>query len=218
MARPSRDAVLEALLERHGRTYCEELGIDIEKGTPSPLFRWLCASLLFSARIGADIATRAARTLADAGGTTPEKMADATWKQRADALNDAGYTRYQERTSTMLGETSELLLERYGGDLRKLCEEADRDPKHERALLKEVKGVGDVGVDIFFREVQATWDELRPFADRRALDAAKRLNLGKDAEALAGRVGERDLPRLVAALVRTDLDDDYDEVREAAKG
>jgi hypothetical protein len=73
-----------------------------------------------------------------------------------------------------------------------------------------------VGVDIFFREAQAAWGELRPFADRRALDAAKRLDLGRDAEALVDLVSERDLPRLLAALVRTELADDYDGVRDAA--
>ncbi len=218
MAKPSRDAILGALLERHGRTYCDELGIDIEKGTPSPLFRWLCASLLFSARIGAELAVQAAAALAEQGWTTPQKLADATWKERVRTLNASGYARFDERTATMLGDTCEILLDRYGGDLRRLREEAGCEPEHERSLLKELKGIGDVGVDIFFREAQATWDELRPFADRRALDAAKRLDLGKDADALADLVSERELPRLVAALVRTELADDYDGVREAAAG
>lgn len=218
MAKPSRDAVLAALLERHGRTYCDELGIDIEKGTPSPLFRWLCASLLFSARINAKLAAQAAAALAEQSWTTPRKLADATWKERVRTLNASGYARFDERTATMLGETCEILLDRYGGDLRRLREEAERDPERERSLLKEFKGIGDVGVDIFFRETQAVWDELRPFASGRPLDAARRLDLGTDAKALAGLVSERDLPRLVTALVRTELADDYDGVREAAAG
>jgi hypothetical protein len=60
------------------------------------------------------------------------------------------------------------------------------------------------------------WDELRPFADRRALDAAGRLKLPKDPEKLAALTTDRDFPRLVAALVRTELEDDYDAVRAAA--
>lgn len=216
MAKPSRDAVLAALLERHGRTYSDELGIDIEKGTPSPLFRWLCASLLFSARISAELAVQVAAALAERGWTTPQKMADASWKERVKTLNESGYARFDERTATMLGDTCEVLLDRYRGDLRRLRDEAEREPKRERSLLKELKGIGDVGVDIFFRETQAAWEELRPFADRRALDAAKRLDLGRDAAALADLVSERDLPRLVAALVRTELADDYDGVRDAA--
>lgn len=210
-----RDTV-RALLDRHGRTYAEQLGIDAAKGTPSPLFRLLCAAMLMSARIDAEIAVDAARNLAKRGWRSPAKLAESTWEQRVKALNEAGYARYQERTATMLGELADHLLERWGGDLRKLRDAADRDPKTERKLLKEFKGMGDVGVDIFFREVQAAWDELAPFADRRALDAARRLKLPGDPDKLARLASKRDFPRLVAALVRTELDDDYNEIRAAA--
>jgi hypothetical protein len=118
----------------------------------------------------------------------------------------------------MLGDLSEHLLERWGGDLRKLRDEAERDPKRERKLLKEAKGLGDVGVDIFFREVQAAWEELVPFADRRALDAARRLKLAGDPRRLQRLAdGSADFFRLVGALVRTELADDYDAVRRAAR-
>jgi hypothetical protein len=55
------------LLDRHGRGYCEELGIGLETNTPSGLFRWLCAALLFSARISAGLAHRAAKALTEQG-------------------------------------------------------------------------------------------------------------------------------------------------------
>ncbi len=222
MAKPAKHHLVEALLALHGQTYADELGIDVGKGTPSPLFRLLCASLLFSARIDSGIAADAARALAERGWATAEKLAGSSWEDRVDALNSAGYTRYQERTATMLGDTAEGLLDRYGGDLRNLREEAGGEPEEERRLVKQFKGVGDVGVDIFFRELQLAWGELRPFADRRALDAARRLDLGGDAKALARRVDDSDFATLVAALVRTELADDYDavraEARERAKG
>jgi endonuclease III len=214
---PAKKRIVAALLERHGRTYAEELGINVGKQTPSNLFQLLFASVLFSARIDAEIAGKAARNLKRRGWRTAAKMADSTWRQRVAALNDAGYTRYQERTATMLGDMAETLLERWGGDLRKLRDEADRDPTRERRLLKRLKGLGDTGVDIFFREAQAGWDELRPFADRRALDAARRLDLGSDAKALARLAKGRDFDRLVAALVRTELANDYENIREAAR-
>jgi hypothetical protein len=215
---PSKRDTVRALFELHGQTYAEELGIKLEQPSPSALFQLLCASVLYSARIDARIATEAFKNLKRRGWRSARSMAGSTWSQRVEALNDAGYTRYQERTSTMLGELSEQLLERWGGDLRKLREEAERDPKRERKLLKQAKGLGDVGVDIFFREVQGAWDELMPFADRRALDAARRLKLGGDAKALQRLAdGRSELLRLVAALVRTELDDDYDAVRKAAR-
>lgn len=214
----SKKDTVQALLDLHGRTYAEELGIELGKPSPSDLFQLLCASVLYSARIDARIATKAFKNLKREGWRSARSMARSRWEERVDALNDAGYTRYQERTSTMLGDLSEHLLERWGGDLRKLRDEAERDPKRERKLLKEAKGLGDVGVDIFFREVQAAWEELVPFADRRALDAARRLKLAGDPRRLQRLAdGGADFFRLVAALVRTELADDYDAVRRAAR-
>jgi endonuclease III len=216
MAKPSGDQILEALLERHGQTYATELGIDLEGNTPSALYRWLCAATLLSARIGAGAAMQAAQALAEQGWTTAQKMAAATWEQRTRTLNQAGYARYDESTSRMLGDTAKMLLEKYQGDLRRLRDAAERDPARERALLKECKGIGDVGADIFCREVQVAWDELFPFADRRALQMAGRLGLEDDAEKLAKRVPRKDYPRLLAALVRAGLAKDFDGVLETA--
>ncbi len=217
MAKPSEKDIARLLLDRHGLTFSKELGIAVEKNAPSPLFRLLCASLLFSARISAQIAVRAAKALEKEGWTTPQKMAASTWEERTKTLNEAGYARYDERTSAMLGDTTEMLLARYGGNLRNLREEAERDPDRERRLLKQFKGIGDVGVDIFFREVQAAWKELYPFADRRALEGARKLNLKDDAGALCRLVGEGEFPRLVAALVRVQTEGGQEEALEEAR-
>ena len=216
MAKPSKDRIVAALLERHGQTYAAELSINLERGTPSALFRWLCAAILLSARINAEAAIQAARALAEQGWTTAEKMAAATWEQRTRTLNRAGYARYDESTSRILGNTAEMLLEKYQGDLRRLRDAAERDPGRERALLRECKGIGEVGADIFCREAQIAWDELFPFADRRALRAASRLGLDDDAKQLASRVARRDYPRLLAALVRTGLANEFDELLHVA--
>ena len=212
----SRKALIEALLKEHGLTFCAELGIPIGRGTPSPLFRWLCACLLMSARISTEIAIAAARALSDKGWTTPQKMAAATWGDRVKVLNRAGYARYDESTSRMLGETCAILIETYGGDLRRLREAAGRDPEQERKLLKAFKGMGDVGVDIYFREVQTAWDEVYPFADKRALQAAGKLGLPEDAKGLARLAPGKEFPRLVAALVRLKRADDFQRIKQAA--
>ena len=118
MSKPSKKQIVAALLKRHGRFFSSELGIKLGSNSPSALFRWLCAALLFSARIGNEIATEAARALSKQGWTTAKKMTAATWGERTRVLNHAGYARYDEKTSRMLAATSDLLLERYGGDLR----------------------------------------------------------------------------------------------------
>lgn len=197
--------IRDALLDRYGQTFAAELGIPVARNTPSPLFMLLCAALLYSARIRADAATHALKALFAQGWTIPKKLAASTWDERVKVLNAHGYARYDESTARMLGETAELLLSTYDGDLRKLREEAGRKPSKERTLLKAFKGVGDVGVNIFFREVQLAWPELYPFADKAALSAAKRLGLGGSAAELAELVRREDFPRLVAALVRVHL-------------
>jgi hypothetical protein len=208
----SAQRIIEVLLNRFGETYAQALSIDLSRATPAALFQWFCACLLFGARIRADAALRAAKALFEEGLTTAEKMASATWEDRTRILNRAGYARYDESTSRMLGESSRMLIDRYRGDLWNLREAAGRDPQEERRRLEEFKGIGDVAVDIFMREVQLAWEELYPFADRRGLSAAVKLGLGESAQALAGLVDASDFPRLMAALVRVDLGKHYDEI------
>ncbi|MGQ3684671.1 MAG: hypothetical protein ACUBOA_06655 [Candidatus Loosdrechtia sp.] len=217
MEKSSKQEMITVLLRRYGSTFAEELGIPVKKNTPSVLFRLLCAALLFSARISYKIAIRAAQSLTEHGWTTPEKMIAAGWAERTKVLNRSGYARYDERTSRMLGDTAQLLLDQYKGDLRNLREEADRKPEKERMLLKQFKGIGDVGVDIFFREVQIAWEELFPFADQRALVGAKNLGLTDNVRILADLAGSYDFPRLVAALVRVQLEGKYTEVLEESQ-
>jgi hypothetical protein len=116
MAVRSQRALVRVLLERHGQTFADELAINLERETPSPLFRLLVASILFSTRIGQTIAVEAARALVREGWTTPQKLGAATWEQRVRVLNRSGYARYDESTSRMLGDTCTLLLERWRGD------------------------------------------------------------------------------------------------------
>jgi hypothetical protein len=200
--RSNKQSIVNAILERTPESLAGELGIDVARNTPAPLFQWLIASLLFSARISADIAPRAAEALFAEGWRTPQKMAATSWEERVTVLNRSGYARYDESTSRYIGTSTQLLLGTYNGDLRRLRDAANRDPETERRLIKQFKGIGDVGCDIFFREVQLAWDELYPFADRKALGAADRLGLGTDAGHVAGLVARADFPRLLTGLVR----------------
>lgn len=213
-AKPSQQTIAKTLLDQYGTTFAQELHISIESNTPSPLFRLLCAALLFSARIQESIATEAIKALAEQGWTTPQKLLESSWEARAKCLNEAGYARYDERTATMLGDATQLLVDRYNGDLRQLRQAADYDPRQEHQLLTEFKGIGKVGANIFLREVQAVWEEVFPFADDRILRTAKELDLPDDVDALLDLVGDRDFPRLVAALVRVRLAHEQDELKE----
>jgi len=204
------------LLKRYGRTFAEDLGIDAAN-EPSPLFCLLISALLFSTRISHTIAAKSARILFERGWTTPESMAATTWEQRVQALDEGGYVRYDERTSTMLGEAARMLIDLYQGDLRKLRLAAKRDPAREHYLLDQFKGVGDVAINIFFREAQLAWPELFPFADEKALASAKKLGLPADPEKLRALARSRlNFVRLMSALVRVQLEHKHDEILAAA--
>ena len=199
------------VLDSFGRTYADQAGIRF-RDTPAPLYQLLCLSLLLSARIRADIAVAAARALFDQGWRTPRRMAASTWERRAQVLNRAGYARYDERTARMLAGATELLLDRWKGDLRRLRDEAGRDADRERQLVQQFPGIGPTGADIFAREVQALWPEHSPTADRRALRAAQRLDLGDHTETLSRHVARRDFPRLVDGLARLEAERGYDRL------
>ncbi|MET9319102.1 endonuclease [Streptomyces sp. NPDC003038] len=210
----SQGATTRRLLEQYGQTYAEEAGIRL-RNTPAPLYQLVTLCALFAVRIKADIAVAAARELFTAGLRTPRAMAASSWQDRVDALGRAHYRRYDESTATALGDGAEFLLDRYRGDLRRLREEAGRDPGRTRELLREIPRIGPVGADIFCREAQGLWPELRPAFDRRARQGADELGLPKTPERLAGLVPADDLPRLAAALIRVELSKGaVDELRE----
>lgn len=173
-------APADLIIERHGRTYAAEAGIRLAD-KPSPLFQLLVLALLLSARISADIAIAAARELFTAGYRTPRAMIDATWQDRVDALGRGHYRRYDERTASMLADTSTHLLDRWNGDLRKLHDDAGDDPERLRQLLQEFKGIGPSGAGIFLREVQAVWPGISPYVDQHVEQAAQRFGVPRSA-------------------------------------
>jgi hypothetical protein len=201
----TRKETVRTLLAEAGQTYAAQAGIKLAD-KPAPLYRLLVLSLLLSTRIKADIAVAAARELADAGLGTPRRMLDASWQDRVDALGRANYRRYDEQTATALGDGAQLLLDEYSGDLRKLRFRAGGDPAKIRELLTEFPRIGPVGADIFGREAQAVWPELRPALDGKVLDGARRVGLPDSAAKLAKLTSEDQLAELAAALVRVSLD------------
>lgn len=201
----SERETMRTLLTEAGRTYAAQAGIKLAD-KPAPLYRLLVLSVLLSTRIKADIAVAAARELASAGMGTPKGMLEASWQERVDALGRAHYKRYDEQTATALGDGARLLLDEYGGDLRKLRAKADREPDRIHKLLTAFPRLGPTGANIFAREAQAVWPELRPALDRKALDGARRVGLPESAPKLAALTTDDHLAELAAALVRVSLD------------
>lgn len=199
------DATVRELLERHGRTFAGEAGITL-RDKPAPLYQLLVLTTLLSVRISSDIAVAAARELFRAGWRTPARLAGSTWRQRVDALGRAHYVRYDESTSTALADGARRVLDVYGGDLRRIRAQAGGDAAAIRSALTGFRRIGPTGAEIFCREVQVVWPELRPYFDERALRVAAECGLPADPRRLARLVPGEDLGRLAAALVREGRD------------
>jgi co-chaperonin GroES (HSP10) len=196
---------VERLLEVAGKTYAAEAGINL-KNTPSALYRLLVMSVLMSAPIQAKVAIKATGELIESGLGTPRRMAEASWQERVDALGRGHYVRYDESTATALGDGARLLLDRYSGDLRKLHDQAGGDRRALIRSLREIPRLGPVGVDIFCREAQQVWPDLRPYLDEKVLDGAGRIGLPTGTDDLARLVDDDQIARLAAALVRVARD------------
>src|SRR4051794_22778670 len=223
----SSEDVVPRVLDRHGRTYADDAGIRLTD-EPAPLFQLLVLAQLLSARIAAGIAVAATREVISAGWTSPVRTRDAPRSRVVAALGRAGYRRpagpaappgrggapppagavsrrYDERSATQLREMAELVLDRYGGDLRRLATEADGDVGRAAGLVQQVKGIGPTGAGVFLREVQQVWPWVRPYLDERACAGAGRVGLPEDRNRLAGMVAPDDLARFAAGLVRVSL-------------
>jgi len=210
--------VVDALLDRYGDTYAKEAGIRLAD-KPAPLFQLLVLAMLLSARISADVAVAAAKELFAAGYRTPQAMRKASWQDRVDALGRGHYRRYDERTATMLGETADLVIDRWSGDLRRLHADAGDDPRKLRELLTGFKGIGPTGADIFLREVQSIWTGISPYIDDRAGEGAKKVGLPSSPRSLAGLADSpAKVAQLASALVRVSRGSRAaDEVKQAAQ-
>ena len=83
------------LLERHGKLFSRELGIDVKKEP----FKWFLASILFGARISTTIAKRTYRAYKEAGLTTARKIAATNLGTLIELHGRGGYVRYDGITA-----------------------------------------------------------------------------------------------------------------------
>ncbi len=214
MPTATKNKLVKGLLQRAGNTYAAEAGIRLQN-KPMPLFQLLALSMLASKPIDAAIATQAAREVFKAGVRTPKAVLEADRSTMIAAFGRAHYVRYDESSATRLADLAAAVHDEYADDLRGLAGRCEHDVTAARRLLRQFKGIGDTGADIFLREIQDHWTWVRPYFDDRTLAAAKQLGLPGRADAL-GELAPRSIAKLAAALVRVSLDDELrDEVLQA---
>ncbi|OCB52592.1 endonuclease [Mycobacterium malmoense] len=202
----NRERLVQRLLDVAGTTYAAEARIKLGD-KPMPLFQLLIVCMLASKPIDAAIAMAAGRELFGAGLRTPKAVLAADRRAMIEAFGRAHYVRYDESSATRLTDMAERVRDEYSGDLRELSKRSRHDVAAVKRLLKQFKGIGDTGADIYLREVQDVWTWVRPYFDDRATAAAEQLGLPTRAEKL-GALAPQANARLAAALIRVSLDDD----------
>ena len=200
---------LNAILSAYGVLLLQDLGVaKPNEATPETILALVLHAMLTSARISHQLAYRSVKHLIEAGYHNLETLKKSTWEERTKVLTEGGYTRYREKTATGLGDLVEFVEKEYDGDLNNLLERAESSPAKARKLLQEIKGIGKVGVDIFFDTSQSVWPALAPFVDPRSMNTAESCGLGKDLNAIWEAVGKNpvEICKLAAALTTIRLE------------
>ncbi|MBI5043195.1 MAG: hypothetical protein HZC10_05070, partial [Nitrospirae bacterium] len=134
------------------------------------------------ARIGANIAIKTYKEFERCRVLSPERIIKTGWDGLVRILDDGGYVRYDFSTATKLLEIMKDLEKDYNGDLNRLEQEARDEEDLERLLKGLGKGIGDVTVNIFLRELRLIWPKARPELSDLVKLSAKNLGLLKQNE------------------------------------
>jgi len=168
---------LTSLVKKLGQRYTETLGIDVDSGDDREIFKWFLAAVLFGAPITESSATKTYRCFEKHGVLTPRKIIEAGWQGLVDILDEGSYTRYDYKTADKLLLVMGNLINRYRGSLNKLHREATASDDLEKKLKELGKGIGNVTVSIFLRELRGTWSKADSKPTPLIITAAKHLGL-----------------------------------------
>ena len=104
---------------------------------------------------------------------SPKTILDTGWDGLVAILDAGGYVRYDFKTATKLLDMCRSLTECYRADLADLHDTA-ADPKDlEQRLTSLAKGIGDVTVNIFLREMRSIWKKANPLPSDLVIMAAR---------------------------------------------
>jgi hypothetical protein len=175
---------LKALVEDFGQRYSEILRIDLSNGKEEEIFKWFLASVLFGAPISENSAIKTFNCFQRYDVLTPRRILKTGWEGLVRILDEGGYTRYDFKTADKLLLVMRNLTEKYKGSLNRLCEEASNADDLEKRLKDLGKGIGDVTVSIFLRELRDVWKKADPNPTALVVLAAKNLKIvEKEADA-----------------------------------
>lgn len=171
---------MESLLKDFGQKYSDILSIDLSDGKEEAVFKWFLASLLFGAPIRESSAIKTYKCFEKRNVLTPKSILETGWDGIVKILDEGAYTRYDFKTADKLLEAVKNLLEKYDGKLTLLYSEASDAQDLELKLKKLGKGIGDVTVSIFLRELRDVWKKADPNLTSLVVLAAEKLGIVKE--------------------------------------
>lgn len=174
---PKSRQMVAFLLENFGEKFSHELAINLESGDSEEVFKWFLASVLFGAPIGESSVKRTYRCFQKRGVLTPQRIIVTGWSGLVSILDEGGYTRYDFKTSDKLLDVMNNLLKNYDGNMNLLHKRASNSDDLERRLKSLGKGIGDVTVSIFLRELRGIWEKADPKPTPLVILAARNLGI-----------------------------------------
>jgi endonuclease III len=167
--------VVATLLKRVSGRFSTELGLNLSRDRPRDIFLWFLAAVLYGARISGSIVAHTHAEFVQRGLVTAEQILKTGWDGLVEVLDAGGYVRYDFKTATKLLEVMQALVDRYAGDLNRL-HDAAIDARDLEGRLKALgRGIGDVTVGIFLRELRGIWPKADPPLSPLAVLAANHL-------------------------------------------
>jgi hypothetical protein len=160
-----------------GGKFSTALGIDLASGESPEIFKWLLAAVLFGARISGRIAVQTYNEFSRENLLNPNELLRRGWNGLVEVLDRGGYVRYDFKTATKLLQVCQTLMDRYDGDLNTLHSRAKGPGDLEQRIRQLGKGVGEVSVGIFLREMRGTWHKAEPLPSDLVLSGAESLGL-----------------------------------------
>jgi hypothetical protein len=174
---------LALLIEKRGQRYSEILGMNLKEGDKKEVFKWFLTSVLFGAPINETSVIKTYKYFEKHKVLTPESIVKTGWQGLVDILDEGSYTRYDFKTSTKLLEVMGDLIANYEGDLSLLHNQASSSSDLEKRLKELGKGIGDVTVSIFLRELRGLWEKADAKPTPLVILAAKELGIIKEEKA-----------------------------------
>jgi hypothetical protein len=154
-----KDANVVTLIEKHGQRYSEFLGIKLEGGKDKEIFKWFLAAVLFGAPITETSVVKTYKCFEKRGVLSPEKILETGWNGLVEILDEGSYTRYDYKTASKLLEVMKNLKTNYSGSLNLLHEKSVDSLDLEKRLRELGKGIGEITVCIFLRELRGVWSK-----------------------------------------------------------